>query len=367
MSPRRFLSGAHRPGFWGRYWGWACIWVPSPLASHKESSRLRTRSASRFALEGERRDSNPRPPGPQPGTHAEPLPPQCRMEAGLARVAVTGWWSRRLSRRGCGSGAVRPPCRRARRRVERRPIRPAPVWERRCPLASARAPGPRPRQQRRRRPGCCSLRRRPALRACAAAARRVLCASDKRPCGDAPLEQAIRRSVPDHVGGSAPGPTAARLPDTRSHARMGPLTSGFLGRPATHSRRLHRTRLDAGSYLPRYAACELSLATEFPAWRRVVRRRVPCAEDALRVDLGPAGGSGEVRGAEIARQAVIYSRLGLVVELALINGAVGVVTRRDGEPFSVTGFTVKGGRIVAMDILADPARLRRLDLTVLDD
>ena len=64
---------------------------------------------------------------------------------------------------------------------------------------------------------------------------------------------------------------------------------------------------------------------------------------------------------------MIYSRLGLVVELALINGAVGLVTRRDGEPFSVTGFTVKGGRIVAMDILADPARLRRLDLTVLDD
>src|ERR671910_37951 len=91
------------------------------------------------------------------------------------------------------------------------------------------------------------------------------------------------------------------------------------------------------------------------------------SDAVLRADLGPAAESGEVRGAEaIARQAVTFSRLGLAVELALINGAVGVVTRRDGEPLSITGFTVRAGRIVAMDILADPERLRRLDLTVLD-
>jgi RNA polymerase sigma factor (sigma-70 family) len=87
----------------------------------------------------------------------------------------------------------------------------------------------------------------------------------------------------------------------------------------------------------------------------------------LRADLGPAVESREVRGAEaIARQAVTYVRLGLAMELALINGAVGLVTRRDGELFSVGGFTVTGDRIVAMDILADPARLRELDLTVLE-
>jgi ketosteroid isomerase-like protein len=87
----------------------------------------------------------------------------------------------------------------------------------------------------------------------------------------------------------------------------------------------------------------------------------------LRVDVGAAAESGELRGAEvIARQAVTYSRLGLATELALINGAAGLVTRREGEPFSVTGFTVRGGRIVAMDILADPARVHQLDLAVLD-
>ena len=39
---------------------------------------------------------------------------------------------------------------------------------------------------------------------------------------------------------------------------------------------------------------------------------------------------------------------------------------RDGEPFSVGAFTIRGGRIVEIDILADPERLRRLDLTILD-
>ena len=87
----------------------------------------------------------------------------------------------------------------------------------------------------------------------------------------------------------------------------------------------------------------------------------------LRADFGAAG-SREVRGAPaVVGQAKLYSRLGLVIKPALINGAVGVVTTRDGQPFSVGGFTVRQGRIVEMDWLADPARLRELDLTVLDD
>ena len=87
----------------------------------------------------------------------------------------------------------------------------------------------------------------------------------------------------------------------------------------------------------------------------------------LRADLGPVGGSREVRGAAaVAGQAVTYSRLGLVMQPALINGAAGAVSTRDGEPYSVGGFTVSGGKIVEIDILADPDRLRQLDLTILD-
>ena len=87
----------------------------------------------------------------------------------------------------------------------------------------------------------------------------------------------------------------------------------------------------------------------------------------LRADFGAAA-SREVRGATaVIGQATFYSQLGLEMKPALINGAVGVVTTRDGRPFSVGGFTVRHGRIVEMDWLADPVRLRELDLTILDD
>ena len=52
---------------------------------------------------------------------------------------------------------------------------------------------------------------------------------------------------------------------------------------------------------------------------------------------------------------------------ALVNGAVGAVSMRDGRPFSVAAVTVHGGRIVEMDFLVDRERLARLDLTILDD
>jgi RNA polymerase sigma factor (sigma-70 family) len=88
----------------------------------------------------------------------------------------------------------------------------------------------------------------------------------------------------------------------------------------------------------------------------------------LRADLGPVGGSRELRGAKAcADQAIFYSRLGLVVQPALVNGAVGAVATLDGEPYSVGAFTVQGEKIVAIDILADPDRLRELDLSILED
>ena len=85
----------------------------------------------------------------------------------------------------------------------------------------------------------------------------------------------------------------------------------------------------------------------------------------LHADIGE--GAETVRGAEtVAGQALNYSRLDLLIQPALVNGAVGTVSTRDGEPFSVGGFTIRGGRIVEIDILADPERLRKLDLTILE-
>jgi RNA polymerase sigma factor (sigma-70 family) len=48
-------------------------------------------------------------------------------------------------------------------------------------------------------------------------------------------------------------------------------------------------------------------------------------------------------------------------EHALVNGAAGVVTRRDGRMVAVLGFTITHDKIVAIDVLADPERLSRLD------
>jgi RNA polymerase sigma factor (sigma-70 family) len=88
----------------------------------------------------------------------------------------------------------------------------------------------------------------------------------------------------------------------------------------------------------------------------------------LRVDFGPVGGSREVRGAvAVAGQASTYSQLGLVVHRALVNGQPGAVSILDGEVFSVGALTVRGGKIVEFDILADPERLRQLDLAFLGD
>jgi RNA polymerase sigma-70 factor (ECF subfamily) len=88
----------------------------------------------------------------------------------------------------------------------------------------------------------------------------------------------------------------------------------------------------------------------------------------LRADFGPAGGSREVRGAAaVAGQARFYSRLGLTIRPVLINGAAGLVSFLDGRPFSIGGATVRGGRIVEIDILADPDRLAELDLTMVGD
>jgi RNA polymerase sigma factor (sigma-70 family) len=88
----------------------------------------------------------------------------------------------------------------------------------------------------------------------------------------------------------------------------------------------------------------------------------------LRRDLTPLGGPGEIRGARaVAGQALAYPRLGLEMRPALVNGAAGLVAFRDRQPYAVGAVTVRGGRIVEIDILADPERLEQLDLTVLDD
>ncbi len=91
-------------------------------------------------------------------------------------------------------------------------------------------------------------------------------------------------------------------------------------------------------------------------------------EVVVRADSG-VGIERELRGAAVvARNASAFHRLGLLTRPAIVNGVAGAVALRDdGSAFSVGAFTVRGGKIVAIDFLADPVRLAGLDLTVLQD
>jgi ketosteroid isomerase-like protein len=88
----------------------------------------------------------------------------------------------------------------------------------------------------------------------------------------------------------------------------------------------------------------------------------------LRADFGtrrPAA-SRVVRGAAaVAGQALMDALPAADLHAALVNGAAGVVVSIRGRPFAVMGFTVADGKIIEIDAIADPERVRRIAATVL--
>jgi RNA polymerase sigma factor (sigma-70 family) len=81
--------------------------------------------------------------------------------------------------------------------------------------------------------------------------------------------------------------------------------------------------------------------------------------------LGPA--SFVLAGAEaVARNARMFGPTSPSFRPVLVNGGAGVLLVEDGQLKSITGFTVVGGRIVAIDVLADPERLSAYDISFLD-
>lgn len=90
----------------------------------------------------------------------------------------------------------------------------------------------------------------------------------------------------------------------------------------------------------------------------------------VRADYGllAARASREVRGAHsAAKGAIMFGRYARLAQPVLVNGAVGVIAAPKGQPVAVVGFTIRQGKIVEIDILGDPTRLRQLDLSVLDE
>jgi len=85
----------------------------------------------------------------------------------------------------------------------------------------------------------------------------------------------------------------------------------------------------------------------------------------LRADAGPGGASTIIRGAaKVASQAAAFRRSGheQVQIQVLVNGAVGLLSLRDGRPVSVFSPVIREGRIVEIYIVADPSRLTDIDL-----
>jgi RNA polymerase sigma-70 factor (ECF subfamily) len=88
----------------------------------------------------------------------------------------------------------------------------------------------------------------------------------------------------------------------------------------------------------------------------------------LREDAGPgrAGESVVVRGARaVAERAASFAQLTPYARPVLVNGAVGALVAPGGRAFALMSFTVSDGRIVEIDVLADPLRLAELKLAEL--
>ncbi len=106
-----------------------------------------------------------------------------------------------------------------------------------------------------------------------------------------------------------------------------------------------------------------SRAGDFDALLAILDPEVVARADFGRLPLGRA----EVHGAaDVLEQALSFRALAKGARPAMVNGGAGFVVFAGERPYAVVAFTVRKGRIVEIDILGDPDRLARMDLTVLD-
>jgi RNA polymerase sigma-70 factor, ECF subfamily len=85
----------------------------------------------------------------------------------------------------------------------------------------------------------------------------------------------------------------------------------------------------------------------------------------LRADFGGPTVQVTTGAMAVARLAKLYGGMKREVRAAIVNGAAGAVIFEHNRPFSVMAFVVSDGRVVAIDTLADPARIARLDLSAI--
>jgi|SRR5215813_7826344 len=83
---------------------------------------------------------------------------------------------------------------------------------------------------------------------------------------------------------------------------------------------------------------------------------------------GVPGSPTEIRGARTwARGAIAFSGSAQYAQPALVNGAVGLVLTSCGRLSRAMTFTIRDGRIVQAEVIAEPDRLQQLNLAVLKD
>jgi RNA polymerase sigma-70 factor (ECF subfamily) len=104
-----------------------------------------------------------------------------------------------------------------------------------------------------------------------------------------------------------------------------------------------------------------SRSGDFDALLALLDPDVVLRADPAAVRMGPAA---EVQGS--AEVAATFSGRVRTAQLALVNGAAGAVWAPGGRPRVVFVFTIDGGKIVQIEMLADPARLSELDLSILE-
>jgi RNA polymerase sigma factor (sigma-70 family) len=129
------------------------------------------------------------------------------------------------------------------------------------------------------------------------------------------------------------------------------------GAPAVPPAELTRHRRVVAAFLTAARAGDLAaiLAVLAPD---VVRRADPAAL--------PPGIAAELRGAQaVAEGTVALAGRAQDAELALVNGTVGIIVAPHGRLLYALTFTITGERITEYDVIADPGRLRELDLAVL--
>lgn len=101
---------------------------------------------------------------------------------------------------------------------------------------------------------------------------------------------------------------------------------------------------------------------DFKALLSLLDENVVLRADRATVETGAEK---ELLGA--AAVADTFSGRAKAARLALVDGAVGAVWSQGGQPRVVFNFTLKGGKIALIELLADPARLREMDLEILSD